>query len=133
MRVYFAAVHKDKQSDFTALFPGVPGCITAGSTMEELAEMVQEALRGHLEVVRDFGGQIPAPFTLDEARAHENGQGAECFLAVPVEVEEGKSVRLNITLPEGLLHNLDIFARHRGLSRSAFLAKAARLAMRPTA
>jgi predicted RNase H-like HicB family nuclease len=66
-RVYFAAIHKDTKSDYTALFPGVPGCITAGSTVEELEAMAREALQGHLNVTRDFGEPIPAPLDLKAA------------------------------------------------------------------
>jgi metal-responsive CopG/Arc/MetJ family transcriptional regulator len=38
-------------------------------------------------------------------------------------------VRLNISLPEGLLHDIDEAARASGATRSGFLAKAARQAM----
>ncbi len=128
-RTYFAAIHKDESSDYTALFPGVPGCITAGSTMEEVEAMAREALQGHLDVTRDFGDPVPVPLALPEVKAHEDAQGAEFLLAVAVEVESGKSARLNITMPEELVEEVDTFAKRRGLSRSAFLAKAARQAM----
>jgi predicted RNase H-like HicB family nuclease len=128
-RVYFAAVHKDDSSDFTALFPGVPGCITAGGTVEELEAMAREALQGHLDVSRDFGDPVPVPLTLDAVKAHEDAQGSEFVLAVAVEVESGKAARLNITMPEELVAEVDTYAKRRGLSRSAFLAKAARQAM----
>jgi hypothetical protein len=36
-----------------------------------------------------------------------------------------KAVRINISLPEALVHDIDIYARARGMSRSAFLALAA--------
>ncbi|MCX7239008.1 MAG: type II toxin-antitoxin system HicB family antitoxin [Burkholderiales bacterium] len=40
-----------------------------------------------------------------------------------------KPVRLNISLPEGLLHDIDEAARASGATRSGFPAKAARQAM----
>ena len=86
-RVYFAAIHKDAESDFTALFPGLPGLITAGTTMEELEAMAREALQGHLDVLRDFGDAIPAPLSLAAAKAHEDADGAEFFLAVPAQLK----------------------------------------------
>jgi predicted RNase H-like HicB family nuclease len=128
-RVYFAAIHKDTKSDYTALFPGVPGCITAGSTVEELEAMAREALQGHLNVTRDFGEPIPAPLDLKAAKAHEDAKGAAFILAVAVEVESGKASRLNITMPEDLVAEVDAYAKRRGLTRSAFLARAARQAM----
>jgi predicted RNase H-like HicB family nuclease len=128
-RVYFAAIHKDAKSDYTALFPGVPGCITAGSTVEELEAMAREALQGHLNAARDFGEPVPAPLDLKAVQGHEDARGAAFFLAVAVEVESGKASRLNITMPEDLVAEVDAYARRRGLTRSAFLAKAARQAM----
>ena len=128
-RIYIAAIHKDQDSDFTALFPGVPGCITAGSTMEELEAMAREALQGHLEVLRDLGDPVPAPLAIEEARAHEDGRGASFYLAVPVYLETGRVVRLNITMPSSLVDQVDRFAKANHLSRSAFLAQAARRAM----
>lgn len=128
-RVYFAAIHKDSKSDYTALFPGIPGCITAGSTVEELEAMAREALQGHLEVSRDYGDTIPVPLTLEAAKAHKDAKGAEFFLAVSVQVESGKATRLNITMPEDLVEEVDAYSRRRGMSRSAFLAQAARQVM----
>jgi len=128
-RVYLAAIHKDAKSDYTALFPGVPGCITAGSTVEELEAMAREALQGHLNVTRDFGDPVPDPLDLDAAMAHEDAKGAAFLLAVAVEVESGRATHLNITMPEDLVAEVDAYSKRRGLSRSAFLAKAARQAM----
>ena len=128
-RVYFAAIHKDQKSDYTAIFPGVPGCITAGDTVEEVEAMAREVLQGHLDVSRDFGDAIPTPLSLDAAKAHEDAKGAEFFLAVAVQVESGKATRLNITMPEDLVEEVDAYSKRRGLSRSAFLAQAVRQAM----
>jgi metal-responsive CopG/Arc/MetJ family transcriptional regulator len=38
-------------------------------------------------------------------------------------------MRINISLPEGLVHDIDEAARASGATRSGFLAKAARQAM----
>jgi hypothetical protein len=66
---------------------------------------------------------------LDDACNHEDGQGAVCFIAVQVDVDEGPAFRVNITIPMGLLRSLDDYAKRRGVSRSAFLAMAARNSM----
>jgi metal-responsive CopG/Arc/MetJ family transcriptional regulator len=47
-----------------------------------------------------------------------------------VDVDEGKAVRVNVTFTEGLLRSMDDFAKRRGVTRSAFLAKAVRSEMR---
>ncbi|HAY21065.1 type II toxin-antitoxin system HicB family antitoxin [Desulfobacca acetoxidans] len=37
-----------------------------------------------------------------------------------------KHKRINITIPEDVLRKIDAVAKHRGMSRSAFLVQAAR-------
>ena len=48
---------------------------------------------------------------------------------VPVERYFGPAEKINITLPRLLLAKIDEYARQKGVSRSGFLAEAARLAM----
>ncbi len=45
---YIAYLHKDSKSDYGVSFPDFPGCITAGSTLEEAKEMAAEALSFHI-------------------------------------------------------------------------------------
>ena len=106
-RVYFAAIHKDPKSDYTALFPGVPGCITAADSLEDLDAMAREAIQGHLDVSRDYGDPIPVPLDLATVKAHKDAKGAEFFIAVTVHVEGGKAARLNITMPEDLVDEVE--------------------------
>ena len=44
MRYYIAVIHKDADSDFGVSFPDLPGCITAGRTLDEACAMATEAL-----------------------------------------------------------------------------------------
>ena len=74
---------------------------------------------------------VPVPRPIAEHRANpdfENGVWA----AVEVDVSrfEGKAAKVNITLPRRLLSRIDEHAKSHGESRSGFLAKAARAAMR---
>jgi antitoxin HicB len=39
----------------------LPGCITQGDNFEELGEMIQDAMRGWIEVAMEDGMQIPEP------------------------------------------------------------------------
>ena len=47
MRYYIALIHKDADSDFGVSFPDLPGCITAGRTLDEARLMADEALAVH--------------------------------------------------------------------------------------
>jgi predicted RNase H-like HicB family nuclease len=130
MRFYLAAVRKEANRDYLAWFPGVPGCVAVGEDLEELALVAADALQRHLEACRDRGDAVPPALSLDAAKAHEEARGAECFLAVPADLEEGSAVGCEITLAAGLWEQVDRHARMRGLTRSGFLAMAARREMR---
>ena len=49
MANYIAVVHKDKGNDFGVSFPDFPGCISAGSTVDEAKDMAQDALALHIK------------------------------------------------------------------------------------
>jgi predicted RNase H-like HicB family nuclease len=128
MRNYIAIIHKDQNSDFGVSFPDFPGCISAGSTLDEAKAMAQEALVGHIEVNREYGDPIPEPMSLEDAMVHEFAEGAVAFLVVEGPGEE-PFIRANITAPKGILRRIDHYAKAHGLSRSAFMVQAARQAM----
>jgi predicted RNase H-like HicB family nuclease len=122
MATFIGVVHKDSKSDFGVSFPDFPGCITAGRTLDEAMEMAREALRGHIEVMHEFGDALPSrALTLDEAKKHAFAKGAAMFIAVEAPLPS-KPVRVNVMLDSNLLHRIDRFAENR----SAFLATAAR-------
>jgi predicted RNase H-like HicB family nuclease len=126
MSEYIAAIHKDKDSDYGVSFPDFPGCITAGADLEEARQMATEALRGHIEVSREYGDPIPEPSTLEEVKTMEDFKDAEAFFVIQIPNVKEKKVRVNITLTQSDLRLIDQRARKRNLSRSAFLADIAR-------
>src|SRR5208283_1117404 len=118
---YIAIIHKERGSDFGVSFPDFPGCITAGRTLDEAKDMACEALTGHIEVMREADEPVPDPSTLDEVMSNPDFQDGVAFL-VSVK-DSGKTVRVNITLTEQELREIDRLARARGMTRSAFLVK----------
>jgi len=127
MRSYIALIHKEPTSDFGVSFPDLPGCVTAGSSLDEARAMAEEALAGHLEVMREYGEEWPEPSTLEAVMADRENRDAVAFM-VPVDNESSKVVRVNITLPEIELKRIDKAAEAAGCSRSGFLLQAARRA-----
>jgi len=125
MSSYIAVVHKDPSSDFGISFPDFPGCVTAGETIDKAKDMAFEALSGHVKLMTEFGEKIPNPSKLDDIIADQDYADAVAFLVVSLPNIKSKTVRVNITLPEETLHQIDINAKKRGMSRSSFLAHAA--------
>lgn len=85
---YIAYLHKDGKSDYGVSFPDFPGCITAGSTVEEARSMAAEALSFHIAGEREDGGPIPEPSTLEELRNDPAMKGAVAFLLIAAKPEK---------------------------------------------
>jgi predicted RNase H-like HicB family nuclease len=120
---YIAYLHKDENSDYGVSFPDFPGCITAGSTLEEARAMAAEALALHVAGMREDGDEIPEPSTLDDLRSDPAMKGAVAFLAELREPE--RTVRINITARQSQIAEIDRRARARGLTRSSYIVQSA--------
>lgn len=125
---YIAVIHKTPDSDFGVSFPDFPGCVTAGSTLEEARKMAAEALAFHVRGLREDGEELPRPQTLDAVMADPDFADGVAFL-VPLPHGRPRNVRVNIMLPEEDLRAIDARAREEGVSRSSFLLRAARSSM----
>jgi predicted RNase H-like HicB family nuclease len=125
MRYFIALVHKDEGSAYGVQFPDVPGCFSAADEIEDLVPNAIEALSLYAEDTA-----LPKPRAIEQIRADKDvaaelAQGA-FLVAVPVIENDAKVVRANITVELGMLKAIDAVAKSRKLTRSAFLAQAAR-------
>ena len=126
---YVAFIHKDPDSIYGVSFPDVPGCISAGDTLDEVTRNAVEALSGHMRWLESDGDPVPLPRSVDEIMADpelvEDRVGA-VLVAIPLVRDLGSTTRINVSLDLGLLQAIDSEARERGQTRSAFIASAVR-------
>ncbi|ASV97771.1 type II toxin-antitoxin system HicB family antitoxin [Paraburkholderia aromaticivorans] len=116
----------DADHAFGVVVPDIPGCYAAGDTLEEAYANAKEAIEAHLDVLLDEGLPIPTRLTLPEHQRNPEYTGfAWGFVATRNIPALKKAVRINISLPEALVQEIDTYAQTRGMSRSAFLALAA--------
>lgn len=99
--------------------PDLPGCHGGGETAEAA---MADAMTAAAEWIGD--GQAPPPRPMAEVVAL--AEVGEAVVMIPVQRDAGRVVRANITVDAGLLSDIDHAAKMRGLTRSAFLASAAR-------
>ena len=125
MRNYIGLIHKDADSDYGVSFPDFPGVVTAGTDLDDARRMAEEALALHVEGMIEDGEAIPEPSSLETVMADSDNKDGVAVL-IPLKAESKKSVRLNITLPEEVLKEIDAFAEAHGFTRSGFLALAAK-------
>jgi predicted RNase H-like HicB family nuclease len=107
--------------------PDLPGCFSAGDTLEEAMVQAEDAITAWIEATMDAGDNIPAPSSIDMLRA--NHPEFEGWLWALVKVDpamlDETIERVNISLPRRVLHRLDVLARSAGETRSGFIARMA--------
>ena len=126
MTNYVAVIHKEKKTDFGVSFPDFPGCITAGKTVDEAREMAEEALNGHAAMMTEEGLALPRPRKLDDVLKHKDYAGAAAYFIVNLGARKPQPVRFNASMDAQLLARIDERAQEAGMTRSGFLAEAAR-------
>jgi predicted RNase H-like HicB family nuclease len=119
-------IHKDKDSDFGVTVPDLPGCFSAGDTVDEALTNVIEAIECHIEGLLIDGETVPRGRGIEHHRKNRQFSGG-IWALVDIDLSKlsGKAKRVNITLPERLLVQIDSFATRTGDTRSGFLAHAA--------
>jgi predicted RNase H-like HicB family nuclease len=62
----YAVIIEAGERNYSAYVPDLPGCIATGRTLEEVKQVIQEAIAFHVEGLKLEGMPIPAPTTLAE-------------------------------------------------------------------
>ena len=122
---YPALIHKDTHSDYGVSVPDLPGCFSAGETIEEAVAMAREAIELHLEGMLEDDADIPLPSDIQSLQVTladaENGTWA--LVEVDTDALMGPAERINITIPRHALRKIDAAAQQSGLNRSQFLTQ----------
>lgn len=136
MKQFIAIIDYDEGENVCgAWFPDAPGCTAMGSTEDEVIDNAIDALSEWASDELAEARTLPEPRTyLQLLKAREYGLGSGGMVArIPLVFETGRVIRANISIDEGLLASIDEAARRQKISRSAFLAAAARQRIRHTA
>ena len=124
--LYPLYVWKDADSAYGASFPDLPGVNTAADELDDLPAMAQQAV----ETMVDGEAHIPEATNIEQWKdSADYADGFWMLVNIDRSRINTKPVRLNISLPESLLHDIDAFAKAQHLTRSGFLAQAAMKAM----
>jgi predicted RNase H-like HicB family nuclease len=123
---YPVVIHKDKSSDYGVTVPDLPGCFSAGDTLEDALTQAVEAIECHLEGLLLDGDEIPPAQSVETHRKNRDYAGGTwALVSVDLSRLASKAKRINITLPERVLALVDEQAKREGESRSGLLARAA--------
>lgn len=122
--LYPVYVHPgDAEHAHGVTIPDFPGCFSAADRWEDLPAKVQEAVEVYCEG-EDL--DLPEPTPWETLAGRPDYQDGVWLLAdIDLSRLRARSVRLNVSLPEGLVRRIDAHTKARHMSRSGFLAKAA--------
>lgn len=84
MTIYPAILHKDESSDWGISFPDFPGCVSAGSTLDEVMRMGAEALHFHIDTMTNASEAIPLPCAVQDAEMEaQSTAGSVVMISIP--------------------------------------------------
>jgi predicted RNase H-like HicB family nuclease len=117
-----------KPGAYGVVVPDLPGCTSGGKTVDAALRNAIEAVRLWAEDARADGEALPRPRSIEQikremAAALANGA---VLAVVPLLLDAGRPAKANLSVDAGLLEAIDEAAEAHGLTRSAFIATAAR-------
>jgi predicted RNase H-like HicB family nuclease len=126
MHYPIAIESRTSQTAYGVVVPDLPGCFSAGDTLEEAIAGAEEASLAWIEAALEAGDPIPRPSALEAIRAKPEFTGwILSLVTVDPAVLDDTVERVNITLPRRVLRRLDDEARAAGETRSGYIAKLA--------
>ncbi len=110
--------------------PDFPGCFGGGGSASAAIADAISAMRLMAQLIAEEGRSLPESRSVEQLRSDEDvafdPAAGEAFVVLPLLLDSGRPARANISLDRNLLDAIDKAAKARGLTRSAFLASAAR-------
>lgn len=112
---------------FGVVVPDLPGCFSAGDTLDEAMSNVEEAAAAWIDATLDAGGSVPAPSSLEEIKARPEFKGWTFgVVSIDPALLDDTTTRINVSLPVRVLKRLDAKVRDSGeKDRSSYIARMA--------
>ncbi|MBC7811977.1 MAG: type II toxin-antitoxin system HicB family antitoxin [Burkholderiales bacterium] len=62
----YAVIIESGETNYSAYVPDLPGCVAVGDTIDETLREIQEAIRFHIDGLREDGIEVPEPTSIAE-------------------------------------------------------------------
>jgi predicted RNase H-like HicB family nuclease len=126
----YGAIIDGKRGAYGVVIPDLPGCTAMGKTIDEALANAASAAVAWAEVARADGYAVPKPRPIEILRGDPEVEAelatGSALAVVPLIIDAGRPAKANLSLDAGLLQAIDDAAKARRLTRSAFIASAAR-------
>ncbi len=123
----------DKTMDFKVSVPDLPGCAIAAKTIDLGMDDITKSIKSHLAILAEYGEKVPNAKGLDSHRKsymlenpHTFSQAFWAIINIDITPYLGKSHKINVTLPELLIAQIDnkVSQSSDYKTRSGFIASA---------
>ena len=124
---YPVVIHTEKGSAYGVTVPDIPGCFSAGDTIDEAIANTHEAIADHLSILAEDGEVAPPASDIKMLKDDPDYlNGIWAFVDIDVTPYMGKTEKVNVTLPAFLIKKIDNAVQNgKGKNRSSFLADSA--------
>ena len=123
---YPIILHTDDHQQFGVTVPDLPGCFSAGDSIQAAIDNTHEAILLYVECQLSEGQPIPTPSEIVDMSEFYPAEGTALLAYVDVDLDPilGPAKRINITLRPTILQIIDMRAKAWGMNRSEYLAYA---------
>jgi predicted RNase H-like HicB family nuclease len=126
----YIALIDGKPGAYGVTIPDLPGCTAMGKSVDQALRNAAAAARAWAADALADGEKLPRPSAAEALRANRDVAAAlargAALAVVPLVLDAGRPAKANLSLDAGLLEAIDEAADAKGLTRSAFIASAAR-------
>jgi predicted RNase H-like HicB family nuclease len=133
MKYAVVFLFKEKESSYQVSVPDLPGCAVTEKTLDLGLSEMTKAIQLHLSILAEYGEKIPNAMPLENHRQkymldypHTHSQAFWAIINIDITPYLGKSHKINVTLPELLITQIDnkVSKSSDYKTRSGFIASA---------
>jgi predicted RNase H-like HicB family nuclease len=131
---YAIIFNPERNSDiYQVSVPDLPGCATNADSIDLGLEKIGQCIKSHLTILAEYGEKIPSALSIDKHRQqytiehpHTHSQIFWAIIDIDITAYLGKSHKINVTLPELLIKQIDekVSKNSAYKTRSGFIANA---------
>jgi predicted RNase H-like HicB family nuclease len=121
VRFFYTALFERGSDGYYVSFPDLPGCVSAGDTLQDAAGNAEVALALHISGMIDDGEMLPVPTSAENIPVDPEVTEVARML-IGIDPEANTKMRVNVMLDRALLSAIDSVSGNR----SRFLSDAAR-------
>ena len=126
----YVALIDGKAGAYGVVVPDLPGCTSGGRSIDAALRNAVDAVRLWAEDARADGETLPRARSIETLRRDPEIAAAlvkgAALAIIPLMLDARRPAKANLSVDAGLLEAIDEAAEAHGLTRSAFIASAAR-------